>query len=65
MSKRELLLVFEGQKLVAERSWSFMMHLYHVKIEPGSTNMRTRAGEKLVGSWPQDPTGIDATGYAI
>jgi len=26
-----------------------MMHLYFVKIEPGSTNMRTRAGEKVGG----------------
>jgi len=26
-----------------------MTHLYFVKIEPGSTNMRTRAGEKVGG----------------
>jgi len=36
---------------------SFIIHLYFVKIEPGSTNMRTRAGQKV----GQDPTGIDAT----
>jgi len=28
---------------------SFIIHLYFVKIEPGSTNMRTRAGEKVGG----------------
>jgi len=26
-----------------------MIHLYFVKIEPGSTNMRTWAGQKLGG----------------
>jgi len=28
---------------------SFIIHLYFVEIEPGSTNMRTRAGEKVGG----------------
>jgi len=28
---------------------SFMIHLYFVKIEPGSANMRTRSGEKVGG----------------
>ena len=36
------------------------MTAYSVKFEPGSTNMRTLAGEKLVGSWLWDPGGIDA-----
>jgi len=36
--------------------------LNFVKIEPGSTNMRTRAGEKVGGVLTQDPTGIVATG---
>ena len=43
---------------------SFTIHLYFVEIEPGSSNMRTRAVEKVGGvlTRPQDPTGIDATG---
>jgi len=28
---------------------SFIIHLYFLKIEPASTNMRTRAGEKVGG----------------
>jgi len=46
---------------------SFIIHLYFVKIEPGSTNMACRPGQgkKLVGSWPQDLTGIDATGSIL
>jgi len=28
---------------------SFIIHLYFVKIEPGFTNMRTRAGQKVGG----------------
>ena len=28
---------------------SFIIHLYFVKIEPGSTNMQTRAGQKVGG----------------
>jgi len=38
-----------------------MQALYFVKIEPGSTNMLPGQGKKLVGSWLQDLTGIDAT----